>query len=78
MFGKKCVQIFTPDGAAIANLIPPEKVYKETIDSNGSTHVCCDFYHAVSNGKKVRPLFFLSAPFVLCSLTLLTLVTSTH
>ena len=63
MFGEKGVQIFTPDGATIVKSIPPEKVCKETKNSDGSTRVRCDFYDVVSDGKKVRAATILS----LCS-----------
>jgi hypothetical protein len=61
MFGEKGVQIFTPDGATIVKSIPPEKVCKETKNSDGSTRVRCDFYDVVSDGKKVRPISVSSA-----------------
>jgi hypothetical protein len=53
MFSKKGVQFFTPDGSTIVKSIPPEKVCKETKNSDSSTRVHCDFYDVVHDGKKV-------------------------
>ena len=66
------------DGRVGVKSIPPEKVFKETKNSDSSTCVRCNFYDGVSDGNKVRLLFFPSVYFTLCSLTLLILVTNTH
>ena len=62
----------------VVKLVPSEKVFRETKNSNGSTRVRCNFYNGGSDGKKARPLFFPSICFALCSLTLLTLMIDTH
>ena len=67
-----------PDRRVGVKSIPPEKVFKETKNSDDSTRVRCNFYDSGSNDKKVRSLFFPFVHLALCSLTLLTLVTNTH
>ena len=49
-----------PYGRVGVKSIPPEKVFKETKNSDGSTRVRCNFYNGGSDGKKARPLFFPS------------------
>ena len=78
MFSKKCVQILTPDGTILAKLNLPKTVCKETKNLGVFARVHFNLYGVVSDGKKVRPIFFPSAQLALCSLTLLTLVTTNH
>lgn len=57
MFGSNGVQIYNADGSEELKSLPPEKVCKETLNSDGTTRVRCDFMDVVSDGKKVRPFY---------------------
>lgn len=52
MFGENGVQVYNADGSEELKSIPPEKVCKDTLNSDGTTRVRCDFMDVVSDGRK--------------------------